>query len=185
MPDGYELHDARFPQIAFATSAANGLVQAIGPVPPNKVWTILHAFATNSVGAGGETQYYWFGVSSDLAIYYPITRPVNQLVDNSVAQYFPMLTEGMEIKLFPGQYIAARRAAATAGSTLIIYIRYFETDLPYYKYTEPLNKVVESKMKHGSISRAMATGAVARGGAGFVPHGGVPHGGGGGTSEPV
>lgn len=185
MPDAYGIQEARFIQVLFATSAAGALVQAIGPVPAGKIWTVLQAFATNSVGAGGETKYYWFAVSGDGSIYYPVTRPVSQVVDSTVAQYFPMLQEGLELKLWPHDYLAVRRDSATAGSTLSIYARIIETDMPLYTYDEP--QIVKRMTQARSSVLQRMGGGIGRGSgaAGPVMPGGSRKSGGGSSIPPA
>lgn len=145
--DFYETKDVRFKQERQTTSAAGALVVAVGPVPAGKVWTILEAKGTNNVGAGGETQYVWFAINSrGSGNNYPVTRPVQQLIDNTVSQFFPLLTEGMELQLHEGDSLAFFRAAATAGSTINLNIRFIESDVPLYTYEEPQIKLRAGKL---------------------------------------
>lgn len=151
MPDGYELQEGRYLQYRSATSAANGLAIGIGPVPAGKIWTILAGYATCTVA---ETQIYWWALLDPSATYYyPVVRPVSFAVAPAVGQHFPLLTEGMELKVFAGEYIYAMRAAATAGSTLTAVYRIIETDLPLYTYLEPQEvkrlKNIASQALHG------------------------------------
>lgn len=151
MTDAWTIHEARFIQLSQVTSAANATTISSAAVPNGKVWTIL---------AGGyypdapETRYIATNVATAGGSSYPIAYPVTLLL-NTVAR-FPIVTEGMELKLFPGEYIYITRDVATAGSIMILQLRYVETDLPYYAYEEPLNKVVQTSQKHGSAYRAGA-----------------------------
>lgn len=130
MPDAYEIHDGQFLQLAAsAPSAAGGLFVNTGAVPAGRVWTILSAFVNCSVA---ETQTYWFAIYG-VSDYFPITNPASVSINPVTLQYYPMLREGMEVKLFPGEFLFAFRGAATAGSTISISARYIETDLPFYE----------------------------------------------------
>lgn len=127
MPDAYEIHDGAFLQQKTYTSAADALIATLGPVPGGRVWSILSAYINTSVS---ETQDFWFALTN----YYnfPVTLPQEFTTDPATAKYFPMLREGMELKLFPNEYLKGYRDAATAGSTISLVIRYIETDLQYY-----------------------------------------------------
>lgn len=176
MPN-YPLSEARLLQQVLATSAADGLSIYVGPVPANTFWTILSAFQSPSVA---ETQIVWFSVLSRGSIQFPITRPVSYTAAPAVNQTFPLLTEGLEISLFPGERLYAFRAAATAGSTLSIYARFIKSDLPYYDYQEPLKPVLRKSFR--STARGFAGSGVGGGGGGPL---GEPGGGPGGGGEPV
>ncbi len=168
MTEAYETHDARYIQYRSYGSAANALVVYGDVVPAGKVWTIIQAAIETSVA---ETQDFWFSVNASL-INFPVTTPTSFALAPASAKYYPMLREGMELRLYPGEKLAGQRAAATAGSTITIFYRWIETDLPYYKYIEPLNRVVQSRRKHGEAYRT--TG-------GISPGSPPPSGGGGGS----
>lgn len=174
--DAYPLHEGRFIQVAYANSGANGLSIGLPAVPAGKIWTVLQGLILNDV-AGGETQYIWFGVGNDGVLYYPVTRPVQQLINPTTFMYFPLLTEGMELKLWPGDVLVARRAAATVGSTFSIYIRYIESDMPLYEYIEPQ---IKSRLLRSTIAtmQRSGAGAVSRS---LPPRPGREGGGGGGV----
>jgi len=181
MPDGYELHDGRFLCEAVSQSAADAISLWTLPCPANKVWTILSA---SYYPSAAETRTVHWCVLSRAGLYYPISVPV--AIALSMTILYPLVTEGMEIKLFPGESLNVRRDVATAGSSMTIRYRYIETDLPFYSYAEPLNKVVKSAQRHGSTFRA--TGGISPGGSGSgggIIGGGHPSGGGGGGAEPV
>lgn len=159
--DAYDIAEARFIQIRANASAANGLNVQVGPVPAGKIWTILRAYATNDVApAGGETQYYWFSIFDGTYVF-PVTRPVSQQVENAVAQYFPLLTEGLEIRLFPGDYLRAYRDAATAGSTISVFASFIESDMPLYRYDEP--QIVKRQARSLSSVRQVIGSAIGAG----------------------
>lgn len=130
MPDAYEIHDAQFLQKLSGQSAVAGLSCYLsnGIVPGGKVWTFLSAFINVDVA---ETRNFWFSILSQ-GHYFPVTLPQSFALDPATQKYYPMLREGMEIKLFPGERLYAFRDVATAGSTMTIYSRVIETDLQYY-----------------------------------------------------
>lgn len=177
MPEAYELHEARFVQEKVNTSAANGLTTNIGPVPAGKVWTLLAGYLMPSTA---ETKTVWFVISGQSSSY-PVTVPATIALSNVIP--FPLLTDGMELKMYPGQQLRAYRDSATAGSTISMGIEFIESDLPYYAYEEPQNKVVRKVAQHGSVYRS--SGAISPGGGGGVGPGGHGGGGGGGGSQPV
>jgi len=146
MPDAYDIYDGRFLQERQISSSAGGLYAQIGPVPAGKVWTIFQAYLNTS---DGETQNFWFSVVSRADRAYPVTLPQEFTTDPGVAKFFPMLREGMELKLFPGEYLRARRAAATEGTTITISAKFSETDLPLYRYIEPQRQIPTRRQAHG------------------------------------
>ncbi len=178
--DAYELHDGRFIETVGVWSAANALVCEGTTCPEGRIRTLLQAWATCSVG---ETQDYWFSIKHRDSVYYPITAPQEFIVNGAINRTVPCLREGLEIKLFPGDKLCVHRDANTVGSTLGIYTRWIETDLPYYSYVEPQNKVMRSTMKHGSTFRS--SGGISPSGGGAGPPGPVGGGGHAGGSEPI
>jgi len=181
MPDGYEVHDGRFIQYKSATSGANGHFVTIGPVPANKIWTILSGIGYPSVD---ETQDYWFAIYKSGVGNFVVTKPAQHVFDVSEENHLPLLQEGMELKLFPGEYVMFSRDGNTVGSTITLFIRYLETDLPFYRYSEPLKPVVDTTKKHGSAFRGVGGGGGGSTGGGIIG-GGHPTGGGGGGALPV
>jgi len=176
--DAYELHEARFIQSLIVTSAANALFVQSPVVPKGKIWTVLSAFITTSAT---ETQDYWFAIKDALGYPYPVTKIEEFTVNSAIDRYVGFLTEGMEIKIYPGERVAGYRDAATLNSNMSIFVRFIETDLPYYSYVEPQRKVVKQYLRHGSIYRGGGGG----GGGGPLPGGGPSGGGeGGGGGEP-
>jgi len=175
-PDAYALHEARLLQEFVRTSAVVATTVFSDVVPAGKVWTILSA---SYYPDASEAKYIYFFVQGRSSAQYPITIP--QTITLSPTRPFPAVTEGMEIKLFPGEYLGVTRDSATAGSSMVIRIRYIENDLPYYAYEEPLKKIVNTAKQHGSQWRA--GGGISTGGPGGSP-GSIPHGGGGGGVPP-
>lgn len=175
--DAYDLHEIRLVQESYNGSAVDGLSVAIGPVPSGKVWTILSANLWPSVA---ETRTVFFGITGRSGNNFAVTVPGAIALSSSIR--YPLVSEGMEIKLGPGEYIVGYRDVATAGSTLYARIRFIESDVPYYSYEEPLKKVVRAWQKKGSIYRAGGgpTGPGGGGGGESSEGGGV-----GGGGEPV
>ena len=172
--DAYGLHETRFIQTTVATSAANADEVWIGPCPVGKIRTILSGLYYPSVN---ETQVCTWMVLSH-GQYFPITVPVSVSLNPTL---LPPITEGLEVKIYGGEYIGCRRSSHTAASTMFIAIRFIETDMPYYSYEEPQRKVVKQYLRHVSSFRSV--GGVAGGGP--LPGGGHSGGGeGGGGGEP-
>lgn len=155
--DVFEPKDIRFLQERTNSSGAGGLSVNIGPVPAGKFWTVTLARGSNSVGAGGENQVIWFSVRRPNGNYFPVTRPVQQVVDSTVSQFFPMLTEGLELRLNEGEMLFFFRAAATAGSTITINAVFIESDVPLYTYEEP-QIALKSKRILSSIRSEISRG---------------------------
>jgi hypothetical protein len=173
--DAYELHEGRLIQDGIAVSVADVLYAALGPVPVGKVWSILSASLYPSVS---ETRMVWFSIRARSGMFHPVTVPVSNIAAPGIP--YPMLTMGMEVKLFPGEYLFAYRDVATAGSTITLRLRFIDSDLPYYSYVEPLAKVVQQAQRRGSITRASSVGAAIAAPSGV----GRPGGGGGKKGEP-
>lgn len=171
MPDAYEVYEGRYLAEGISTSAANGLFEQVGPVPANRVWTILKARLAPSVA---ETQYVWFSVVTRTSQVVPVTAPIQAALAPAVEQNYPLLREGMELKLFPGEYIRAYRAAATAGSTIAIYAQYIDSPLPIYEEYEPQVRRAQIK-KRSTGQRSIGGGGGSSGGEG--PEAGPPPGG--------
>lgn len=175
--DAYLFHDARFITELVSVSAANALTVALGPVPIGKTWTVLSGRYTPSAA---ETQQVWWGLYSPSGVLYPVTQVVSIALSSVIP--FSLVTEGMELKLFPKEYLTINRAVATAGSTMSVFARVIETDLPYYSYEDPQKKVVYQLRRHGSVYRSSGGISQSGGGGGTGP--GSTQGGGGGGAEP-
>lgn len=177
MSSFYRLDEGRFIQLRTGTSAANALSLSTGPVPENKIWTILAGFMYPSAD---ENTTYWFSIwDRGPTMPFPVVRPVQFQTAIAVAQYFPLLTEGTELVLFQGEYIYAYRATAAAGSTLTAYYRFIESDIPLHRYVEPQDT---RKYRAGWLRRAPGSGGGGFGGGGGgegeAPGGGIEPGGG-------
>jgi len=132
--DAYELHDARLIQEGTKTSAANALSLQTDPVPAGKVWTILSAAYTPFVA---ETKTCQWSVIGKSGWQYAIQIPQSFAAIAALTRTFPLITEGLELKLYPGEVLRIDRDSATAGSQMTMYWRVIETDLPLYEYIEP------------------------------------------------
>lgn len=173
----FELHEARYKQQVIAQSAVNGLTATSPAVPANKYWTVLEACLFPSAA---ETRTVQWAILSG-AVLLPVTIPVAIALSSTIL--FPLMTEGMQLTMWPGDQLRATRDVATAGSSMTIIVRYIESDLPYYSYVEPLNKVVRAAQQHGSTYRA--TGALSTGAPGSgIPGVGISGGEPGGRSGP-
>ena len=173
MPEAYGLHDGRFVQEKSVQSAAVATQLQLAPVPADKVWTIIQGAYFPDIA---ETRTVQFLVITKSTWEYAISNPAAVALGPNIR--LPVVTEGLELKLFPGDSLRIRRDAATALSTMIMGIRYIETDLPYYSYEEPLKKVVRVAQRRGSTYRS--TGSISEaGGAPPSGHGGGGEGGGG------
>lgn len=170
MAEAYQVHDGQYISQAEYTSAANGLTALVGPVPVGKVWTILSARCSSDIA---ETQAYWFCIRARTGTYYPVTLPADFECDPATLKTYPLLREGMEIKLFPGESIVGARDAAAVGSTITTCIRYIETDMPLYRYEEPQKEKMRQSFKRsiaGAVSGITAPAAPSRpGGMGRPP----------------
>jgi uncharacterized membrane protein YgcG len=156
--DAYELYEGRQIQEYVFTSAANALSVGSGVVvPAGKVHTILAANYTPSVA---ETRTIYFGKVTRPGNIFPLTIPTAIALSTTIRM--PFVTEGMEHKLFPGEYLAVYRDVATAGSDMTIRIQFIESDIPFTEYVERLKKVVDTSRKHGSTFRS--TGGISTGG---------------------
>jgi len=169
MPDAYEVYEGRFIQLSTASSAVAATTISSLPVPAQKVMTIL---AGGYYPDAAETKIVSMNIATASGSSYPIAYPVSILL-NTVSR-FPVVTEGMELKLFPGEYIYVTRDSATAGSIMVLQLRFVLNDLPYYAYKDPLSPTVEVNRKHGSVYRS--SGGISQGGSSSVPGGNLGQG---------
>jgi len=115
--DAYELNESRFVQCRQYNSSVNGHSVSSPSVPEGKIWTIL---AAELHPDADETQRVWFTVlDASLSRYIPITIPASQVFDVSELEFYPLLREGMEIKLFPGERLLGYRQAHTKINKLL------------------------------------------------------------------
>lgn len=170
MPDAYEVYEGRFLAVAANTSGAAALTSPLAAVPSGRVYTYLTAYLSTD---DAVARNYWFAILRG-AYYFPITIPQSFTVAFGVYQDFPMLREGMEIKLFPGEQLVALRSAAGAGTTLSIIARYIDSPLPIYEEYEPQVRRAQLK-KRSTGQRSIGGGGGSSGGEG--PEAGPPPGG--------
>jgi hypothetical protein len=172
----FDLHEARQIQEGTVTSAANGIQVTSPTVPAGKLWTIIAAACFPSVNETKIVQWCKFtrGVR-------PFAITVPQSMALGAAIFYPLLTEGNTLELYPGEAIQASRDSATAGSTIAMVYQYVESDLPFYAFDEPMKKLVQKRN-----TRAIAA---VMGGVGSSLSGGLGAGRGGrtgrGGSEPI
>ena len=168
--DAYGLHEVRLLNEKVNSSGADALNISFGPVPAGRIWTIIYAFMIPSVG---ETRTVWFSVSSGSNTF-PISVPTN--IALLASNGFPLLIQGNELKLYPGQYLRAYRDVATAGSSISLSVMYVDSPLPPYEYAESYTRAAATKRR----SAGSSFGGGFAGGGGV---GGTPAGARGGPSE--
>jgi uncharacterized membrane protein YgcG len=179
MPEAYDLHEGRF--LIEESSGSGGdevFIDQPSLCPDGKVRTIICARYNPNVTETYTVQ--WHKVTRSTAVL-PLTLPNTIALGADI--YFPLITEGMELKLWPGEKLRVLRSSKTAGSTMNIKIQFIESDLPFYSYEEPLRKVVKQSQRRGSVYRS--TGGISEGG-GSLPGGGsgAPPSGGGSVPQP-
>ncbi len=143
----WRLEEARLRQYRGASSAANALSVSAPAVPEGKVWVVIGVGYTPSVA---ETQVVsfariWPGVGS-LSLLNPVSMNLNPAFATPIEQ-------GMEFYLFPGEYLQAQRVAATAGSTMALYLEFIEIDLPLYTYEDPQEVKRQARVRSSLLSR--------------------------------
>lgn len=182
MPDGYALQDGRYIMLVTGSSAVAGLTAQTAAVPAGKVWTVI---GCNGICSVAETRTVGYSMITAGGNIIMLTQPVSFAYLNSAYLGFPLTREGMEVKLWPGDSIVYCRDAATAGSTITVYARVIETDLPLYTYDEPQ---VVKRQKQGISQLRQVIGAAAGGSSSagvVIPEAPPPGGGGGGGGVPV
>jgi len=148
--DAYELYESRFVQWATISGATESLWVESKPVPEGKIHTLIGAGYRPS---DTETENVQFQIHRPGRVI-PITQPVSFAYVAGSDLYLPLLTEGMELKLYPGEFLTANRDGHEAGTAMTLSIRYIESDLPYYAFEEPQKKVVKASLKRGSVYRS-------------------------------
>lgn len=178
-PDAWEIHEGRFIQETLAASAAGDLFVYTDIVPNGVVRTFLSATYKPSVAETKTIIWYVYGRAGML---HALKEPTTIALSSSIT--YPLLVQGNEIKLFPGERLWVTRDSATAGSGIYIYSRFVDSDLPFYSRVEPLKKVVNSQRAHVQSRISTAYGGT---GAGAFVGGGhdLPGGGKSGGPEPI
>lgn len=160
----YDTCELRLVQDRQTVTAADATTAQLGPVPAGKIWNII---ATAYIPSVNETQLVWMEKVSAAGRNYALINPQSIALNPGI---LTTLEFGMELQLLPGEYMRARRAAFTAGSTMQFQIQYVETDMPLYEYIEPqLQKRI--RMAATSIKAAVSRGAGGGGGGGGGPSG--------------
>ena len=174
----YRVDELRLPQNRTITSAADALVIDTPTVPRGKIWTILagryypSATETRTV----QVQKLWGSIA------YAIRVPQSIALGASVL--LPVVTEGNQAILLPGEAIRVRRDVATAGSTMTIDIQIIESDMPIARFIEPQRELSIKRRRPGfapfsnlgSARGALGSHEGEGGGGGGVPGegGGIP-----------
>ena len=148
--DAYELYESRFVQWAWIWSAAEALFVPSAVVPEGKIRTLIGAGYRPSAT---ETENVQFQIYRP-GLMIPVTQPVSFAYVLGSDLWLPLLTDGMELKLYPGECLMAKRDGHEAGTTMGLIIRYIESDLPYYAFEEPQKRVVKASLKRGSVYRS-------------------------------
>lgn len=178
--DAYSLAEVRLVQRSATTGGVAALYVAGPATPANTIRTILAAGYQPSATETRIVQFQIGGAGYNI----PITAPLSWVYTAGTGSYFPMLTEGTEIKLFPGEYIVVNREAATAGSTMQLLVRFVDADLPLYHYEEP--QVVKRQANlRSQFLRRIGGGGSGGSMSGAPGRGPVAPRGGGGGAAPV
>jgi len=126
----WDLCEVRLIQKRSTQSAANALNVYLGPVPAGKIWVIQGIAYYPSVAETQVVSFDKYDGTTNFGLLNPYSMNLNPAIATGIEQ-------GMELMLFPGEYVFARRVAATAGSSMIFAIQFVEIDLPLYTYEEP------------------------------------------------
>lgn len=155
--DAYRLDEGRmmYDKTIASAVAATSCWDANFVVPAGRIWTIVFASANVDMA---ETRVF------TLAVYNlsrgGVTHGVSVRSAAAAASFpFPLLAEGSELKLWPGDRIQLSRDAATAGSIMSLYLRVIESDLPPLTYIDP-QKIIAANRRRGKFSTALS---IARG----------------------
>lgn len=171
MPDSYSVHELRLAQEYLLASAADQDAVGLTAVPSGIIRTILQASLNPSVA---ETKIVWFTVQTKAGYTYPITVPTSVALTTVVT--YPLLTQGLELKLLPGDILRANRDSHTAGSTITLIVRYLDSTMPLY---EELDLHAQQRRRKGIIGSIDVLSGGSRGSA-SGPRGGMGFGRGGG-----
>jgi len=146
--------EALFINQATVVSTIAATVLNFGPVPEKKLWAIQ---AASYFPDAAETRtVQWCIVNPAGTALYAVSVPLSIALSTSI--FFPLLTEGNEFALLPGQYLQVRRDVATAGSAMTLLALFVEMDMPLYHYTEPLQRLRERKSASTALQNLTGTG---------------------------
>jgi len=142
----WNLCEARLLQTKNGSSAANAEQAYCGPVPAGKIWVVLGVGYFPSIA---ETQTISFFKKSGTN-YFGLLNPLSMALNPAVAT---CIEQGMELMMWPGEYIYVVRDDHTDGSLMSFHINFVEIDLPLYTYNEP--QVVKRQNRAISTVRQM------------------------------
>jgi uncharacterized membrane protein YgcG len=142
------------------------------------VRTILHAHYYPDIA---ESRAVYFAKISRAGVMYNFRTLAAY---NSALFQLDVLAQGMEVRLFPGEYIRFGRDVATAGSSMIFRAQYIDHILPFQKHLDPYAPALRKSQWLASPASGGAFGG-GGGGGGGEPGGGGEGGGEGGGGEPV
>lgn len=173
----YRIDELRLVQEYVINSAIAALSLTSSAVPAGKIWTYLGA-AYNPDAA--ETRLVEFMKLTRAGTAIPLRVP--QSIALSTAIRLPLLTEGNQLILLPGEALYITRDAATAGSIMLLRAQFVESDMPIARYIEPQREISIKRRLRGfarlsnlGMARAAMGSDEGEGGEG----GGVPGEGGG------
>jgi len=178
----FEIHDLQYAQDYTITSAADALTVNGSATPRARIRAV---FLGGYVPSVAETRTLQFSIINPAFGAYPLAPPATVAL---LALFrYTFVPIGYEIVLFPGEYLQARRDAATAGSTIQFYFRFVETDQPFYRWKEPQRDRMFQRRRGFPLDSIIGVGRAAissheggRGGDTGIPGGGFTPGG-----EPV
>lgn len=162
----WKLAEARLVQVRSFTSAAAALFMDTDAVPAGKIWNVI---GFRYMPSTNESQVVSFEKQNTASAAYCM------LLNPQTLNLYPggatFIEQGMEVMLLPGEYIRARRYAATAGSTMGLVMQFIEIDLPLYTYDEP--QIVKRQDRALSSIRESLAGVAGRGSGGATSGGGA------------
>jgi len=173
----WNLCEARLRQRRCYISPADSNTAHVGPVPAGKIWVVLAVGYFPSVAETQTISFNIYDANNTFGFLNPLSMALNPARATCIEQ-------GMELMMWPGEFLSVVRADHTVGSTMSLSIDFVEIDLPLYTYDEP--QVVKRHVRalSGIRTRLSAAGG-GRGGGGNVAPGGGPEGGGKGHGGPL
>jgi len=156
----WNLCEVRLLQTKSRTSEENAETVAIGPVPAGKIWVVLGVGYLPSVA---ETQTISFNKTHG-ANGFGYLNPLSMALNPAIAT---CIEQGMELMMWPGEYLHVVRGGHTEGSHMFLAINFVEIDLPLYTYDEPQvvkrqNRAISTVRQIISTQRGGGPGAATR-----------------------
>lgn len=147
LDEGRWLYDKSIASAVAGTSAFDSSFV----VPAGRLWAVI--FASVNVDMA-ETRDFTLCVYNALrgSLTHGIAMRAAALAGGAP---IPLLTEGSELLMWPGDRPSVIRSAATAGSTMTLYLRIIETDLPPLTYIDP-QKLIAQNRRRGKFSTALS-----------------------------